>query len=117
MGSSAFIVVAKLYVHVKLNVMIYVKTNGKKKWMQLGRWILVVIIMIPTYNRLQQIWIVPAQSQATGLLFLVVSNVHVSNVLPVRYSRAKSGVADSHCGVKLGAENSLSGFNHCVITF
>ena len=30
------------------------------------------------------------------------------------YSRAKSGAADSDCGVKLGAENSLSGFNHCV---
>eukprot|EP01047_Picozoa_sp_COSAG01_P025748 COSAG01_NODE_1638_length_9653_cov_230.802282_7_plen_59_part_00 len=25
-------------------------------------------------------------------------------------------MADSHCGVKLGAENSLSGFNHCVIS-
>jgi hypothetical protein len=33
-----------------------------------------------------------------------------------RYSRAKSGAADSDCGVKLGAENSLSGFNHCVST-
>ena len=32
----------------------------------------------------------------------------------IRYSRAKSGAADSDCGVKLGAENSLSGFNHCV---
>ena len=30
------------------------------------------------------------------------------------YSRAKSGAADSDCGVKLGAESSLSGFNHCV---
>ena len=34
----------------------------------------------------------------------------------IRYSRAKSGAADSDCGVKLGAENSLSGFNHCVIS-
>ena len=27
---------------------------------------------------------------------------------------AKSGAADSDCGVKLGAENSLSGLKHCV---
>ena len=32
----------------------------------------------------------------------------------LRYSRAKSGAADSDCGVKLGAENSLSGLKHCV---
>ena len=30
--------------------------------------------------------------------------------------RAKSGAADSNCGLKLGAKNSLSGFNHCVIS-
>ena len=28
------------------------------------------------------------------------------------YSRAKSGAADSDCGVKLGAENSLSGLRY-----
>ena len=32
----------------------------------------------------------------------------------VHYSTAKSGAADSDCGVKVGAENSLIGFNHCV---
>ena len=32
------------------------------------------------------------------------------------YSRAKSGAADSDCGVKLGAENSLSGLKHSVIS-
>ena len=32
------------------------------------------------------------------------------------YSRAKSGAADSDCGVKLGAENSLSGLKHSVVS-
>ena len=32
----------------------------------------------------------------------------------LRYSMAKSGVAESLCGVKLGAENSHCGFSHCV---
>jgi hypothetical protein len=36
--------------------------------------------------------------------------------LKKRDFRAKRGGADSNCGLKLGAKNSVSGFNHCVIS-
>eukprot|EP01047_Picozoa_sp_COSAG01_P055702 COSAG01_NODE_6230_length_3778_cov_28.633324_3_plen_76_part_00 len=34
----------------------------------------------------------------------------------VVFCRAKSGAADSDCGLKLGAKNSLSGFNQSGIS-
>ena len=40
---------------------------------------------------------------------------YYSCTVPVLYGMAKSGEADSHCGLKLGAKNSHCGFNHCVV--